>query len=262
MYKNIKRIHSYFAIPKNLVKLNSILIAILLLLNICFQAFCIPSNWAIIVLAICFSNTIIYPLVSQSKIAAALTSFISGISLFVFVYCVIFLAHINLLGVVMLLLGVGLVVFIPHFFVVQIIWQNVFRPKFKSSRYFFLAAIILCSVIVGYIGQAYQKASHSIKAFEASNYTELDQTFMTEKILGMGFIYHVSFCEYDGWRPPLHEPILVIGMWLNGSKDPLKIDLKTRLALYKKFFPQNQYKFDCSCALEYSSFYHNDKLWE
>ena len=66
------------------------------------------------------------------------------------------------------------------------------------------------------------------------------------KILGMHFIYHTRFCEFDGWRPPKHEPIMVIGMWLNNRLDPLEVDLKTRLELYKKFFPDKKYKFDCS----------------
>jgi len=85
---------------------------------------------------------------------------------------------------------------------------------------------------------------------------------MTEKILGMHFIYHTRFCEFDGWRPPKHEPILVIGMWLNGREEPLKVDLKKRIELYKKFFPDNKYKFECSCGYMYSENYHNDEIWK
>ena len=85
---------------------------------------------------------------------------------------------------------------------------------------------------------------------------------MTEKIIGMHFIYHTRFCEFDGWRPPIHEPILVIGMWLNNRYDPLNVDLKTRLDLYRKFFPENKFKFDCSCGIEYSEDYINDNLWK
>lgn len=85
---------------------------------------------------------------------------------------------------------------------------------------------------------------------------------MTEKILGMHFIYHTRYCEFDGWRPPKHEPIIVIGMWLNNRIDPLNVDLETRLKLYKTFFPDNKYKFDCSCGLQYSNNYHYDDLWK
>ena len=74
--------------------------------------------------------------------------------------------------------------------------------------------------------------------------------------------FFTRFCEFDGWRPPKHEPILVIGMWLNNRYDPLNVDLKTRLDLYRNFFPENKFKFDCSCGIEYSEDYINDNLWK
>lgn len=250
-----------FYTPTNLSIINGVLIAIIIGFNIYFQAFCIPTPWAIIVLSICFANTIFYPLLEKTKLAP-LTSFINGISFFVFIYCVIFLEEINFFGIVLIIIGIGLAIFIPHFFILQILWKCVFKPKVKETRHYFFAAIILCIGIVIYIGQYYKNAVISIEKFKKSNYTVLDKTFMNEKILGMHFIYHTRFCEYDGWRPPKHEPILVIGMWLNGRYDPLEMDLKNRLELYKKFFPNNKYKFDCSCGLEYRYDYHSDNLWK
>jgi hypothetical protein len=257
----VKKIYKHFSKPTNLAVLNGLLIAILILLNTYFQAFCIPTTWTIIVLAICFTNTILYPILDKSKFAP-LTSFINGLTLFVFIYCVIFLEHMNLLGLVMIIVGLGLATFIPHFFIAQLIWKNLIKPTVMTSRSYFLAAIILCIGTVLYIGQDYKKAINSIEKFKESGYTELDKTFMTEKILGMHFIYHTRFCEFDGWRPPKHEPIMIIGMWLNKRIDPLSVDLKTRLELYKKFFPENKYKFGCSCGIEYRQDYHKDKLWK
>lgn len=257
----IKRIYKHFSKPTNLAVLNGILIAILILLNTYFQAFCIPTTWTIIVLAICFTNTILYPILDKTKFAS-LTSFINGVTLFVFIYCVIFLEHMNLLGLVMIIVGLGLVTFIPHFFITQLIWKNLIKPTVTTSRYYFLSAIVLCVGTVLYIGQDYKKAIHTIEKFKSSGYTELDRNFMTEKILGMHFIYHTRFCEFDGWRPPKHEPIMVIGMWLNNRLDPLNVNLEKRLELYKRFFPDNKYKFDCSCGLQYRQDYHNDKLWK
>ena len=258
----IKKIYRYLCKPLSLAILNGVLIAILIGCNIYFQAFCIPTTWAIVVLTICFTNTILYPILEKTKLAP-LTSFINGVSLFVFIYCVVFLNFIIFLGLLLIIIGIGLATFIPHFFVVQLIWKNLFKPTIKTSRYYFLFAIILCIGIVTYIGQDYKKAVNSIEKFKASDYTELDKNFMTEKILGMHFIYHTSFCLYDGWRPPKHEPVLVIGMWLNYGDDPLfDVDLKTRLKLYKEFFPNNRYKFDCSCGIQESRTYHKDDLWK
>lgn len=216
----IKTLFKDFSPPTNLAVLNGVLIALIVLLNINFQAFCIPSTWAIIVLTICFTNTILYPILDKTKFSP-FTSFINGVSLFVFIY-----------------------------------------SAKSTSRYFFITAIFLCIGIIVFIGQEYKKAIHAIEKLKESNYTELEKSFMTEKILGMHFIYHTRYCEFDGWRPPKHEPILIIGMWLNRRIDPLNVDLKTRLLLYKKFFPNNKYKFECSCAISHRQDYNNDNLWK
>ncbi len=234
---------------------------ILIAINTYFQAFCIPTTWTLIVLIICFANTILYPLLQTTKLAP-FTNFINGVSFFIFIYFVLFLEHINIYGLFSIIAGIGLVVFIPHFFVLQLIWKNVFRPAIQTSRYYFLIAFICCIITAIGIGYSYKKAIHSIEVFKSSNYTELERNYMTEKILGMHFIYHTRICEFDGWRPPKHDPALVIGMWLNSRYDPLKVDLNTRLLLYKKFFPNNPYKFDCSCGIEYNEDYHNDPLWK
>lgn len=256
------RLFNFTQNPKKLTIINGILILIILAGNFHFQAFCIPTTWAIVFLAICFANTIFYPLLFKYRQLIPLTSFINGLSFFVFIYCIIFLEQMHFWGLLFLIFLIGALVFIPHFFALQLILTNIIRPPSKIARYFFLLAITICVGVVIYIGYQYRNAIESIKKFEQSNYEQLDKNFMTEKILGMHFIYHTRFCEYDGWRPPKHEPILVIGMWLNGRKDPLNVELEKRLELYKKFFPNNKYKFECSCAYNYSEVYHNDKLWK
>jgi hypothetical protein len=67
----------------------------------------VPTTWAIAVLAVCFINTIVYPIFEKSNIAPAI-SFINGISLLVFINCVIFLAEMNLAGLLLSVVGVGL----------------------------------------------------------------------------------------------------------------------------------------------------------
>lgn len=256
----LRKIWLYFSKANRLIILNAVLIALVVAFNTYLQAFCIPSVWAGVTVAVCFVNTIFYPILLKTKLAP-LAAFINGISICVFVYCVLFLGHINLLGFYLIIVGIGLVTFIPHFFVAQLIWESLVSPVNDLCRYCSLSAIIICLLAAAYMGYQYKQALRAIEKFEKSNYTTLETTFMTEKILGMHFIYHTQICEYDGWRPPVHEPAVVMGWWLNNRIDPLKVDLKTRLALYKKFFPHNRYKLDCSCAIEYSKDYHTDKLW-
>ena len=256
----IKKIYEHFSKPLNLVVLNAVLILLLLLLNAYFQAFCIPTTWTTIILGICFLNTIFYPLLEQTRFAP-FTSFISGISFFVFLYCVVFMEQLSLFGLATAFLGIGIIILAPHFFIIQFIWRNLIRPRSKKSRLFFSTSLVMCGLGILFIGQSYKSALDTMQKFEKSNYSSLERSFLTEKTLGMHLIYHTRFCEYDGWRPPKHEPILVIGMWLNGRKDPMHVDLGQRLLLYKTFFPENNYKFECSCAKMYSENYHKDPLW-
>jgi hypothetical protein len=257
----IKRCIHFFSDPAKLSGLNAVFISIIICLNIVFQAFCIPTTWALIVLVICFANTIAYPILQKTKLQPII-SFINGVSCFTFLYCMLFLEQMNIYGIIFFFTGIGLAVYIPHFFIIQLLFANVFRPKYLSSRKYFLLAFTLCIVCVFLVDLQFKKALLCIEQFKKSNYTKLQKNYMTEKILGMHFIYHTRFCEYDGWRPPKHEPILILGLWLNQRKDPLDVDLKTRLHLYKTFFPENKYKFDCACALESQGVYDSDSIWE
>jgi energy-coupling factor transporter transmembrane protein EcfT len=232
--------------------------------NIIWQVFCIPTTWAMILLSICFINTILYPLTFRHKKNQPIQSFISGISFIVFIYCIIFLAQMNWLGLfAILFFGLGLLTFIPHYFALQLLWNNLIKPKTSLIKYFFITGVIVSILVSGYFGYQYKIAISEIEQFKDSNYIKLKKSFMTEKILGMHFIYHTRFCEYDGWRPPKHDPSLVIGMWYNKGYDPLsKIRLEKRVNLYKKFYPNRKIKYNCSCAWFYKNDYHNDEIWK
>ena len=263
-----KKLKTYLSDSKNLALVNAILIFIVVWANTLLQAFCRPSLWATIVIVICFSNTILYPTLRRKNFLFYVSNFISGISLCVFVYAIIFLEHINFWGLfAIFFMGLGLLTYVPYFFVIQLLYKYLFTYKTKLTKVFFGLGILTFLIAVFFINSQYKEALSSIYRFKKSNYEALDQTFMTEKILGMYFKYHTQICEYDGWRPPIHEPSLVIGQWLNGRHDPLKpdslrwLDLDKRIQLYKKFFPDEEVKLDCACAISYSSFYHNDQLF-
>ena len=164
--------------------LNAFLIAVMIGLNVYFQGFCIPTDWAVVLLSICFVNTIFYPFLGKTSLAP-MVSFINGVSVILYIYCIIFLEHFNFHCLLMIIVGIGLFVFIPHFFVVQLIRNSIY----KTTRKYFYSAIILCIVAVIYVGIRYNKAIDSIERFKASNYQELEKNFMTEKILGMHFIF-------------------------------------------------------------------------
>jgi hypothetical protein len=229
-----------------------------------YQAFCQPSTWARIVLVITFANVIIYPLLTGYRILFYISSFINGIAFGVFLYCIIFLEEINIYGPLLLLFGIGIIILTPHFLAIQLLVKHLNN---KKSKLLFLSGLCIFLMTACFFGIQYRIAIDSINKLKKSNYTSLDKNFMTEKIIGMYFKYHTEICYYDGWRPPIHEPALVIGQWLNNRLDPIGLGhedeaLKFRIKLYKKFFPAEKIKLDCGCAVEGSDEYFNDRIFD
>ncbi|MFT5822642.1 MAG: hypothetical protein ACI8ZM_003898 [Crocinitomix sp.] len=253
-----KRIVHFFSNPIRLVILNAFLLLLVVVLNFFWQVFCLPSGWATVLISVCFINTIIYPIASRFKSIHWLIGFLNGVSFCLFLYCIIFLGEMNAFGLFMILVGIGLGTFVPHFLAIQIIWKSLVKPISNTIKYAFITGVIICFSGTFFIGYKYKQAITDFQRTEVSNFESLEKSFFNEKIIGMHFIYHTRFCEFDGWRPPIHEPVLVLGMWMNGGVDPLNLSLEERVALYKRHYPENRIKFDCSCAMEESSAYHND----
>jgi len=248
---------------RSLVFFHVILVLCAVAANTYSQVFCIPTAWAIALLIVCFATCILFPHLHRFPHFQPVLGFIGGISFSVFLYCVVFLEFMNGFGLAMILFfGTGLIVYIPHYFAVYLLWKCTIKPAHARLRDFFLLGITLSVSIAAFAGFQYKHAMKAIVQFEESGFQQLEKSFFTEKILGMHFIYHTRFCEFDGWRPPKHEPLLVVGMWLNGREDPLNVKLAQRVALYQSQFPEKPVKFNCSCAIRYGDNYHRDGLWE
>ncbi|NVK03719.1 MAG: hypothetical protein HWD92_02805 [Flavobacteriia bacterium] len=257
----MKKLFARLAEPRKLVVVNSALLVFILALNYFFQAFCVPTTWAAITIAICFLNSALAPLLLETRYKYV-SSFIAGISFLLFLYTVVFLGELgHSFGILMILFGIGLGVLVPYFFMAQILWKNLLKTTNSGVKSAFVLGMG-CAFTMAFLGtKNYREAVKDIREFQASNYTELNQTFMTEKILGMHFKYHTKYYPYDGWRPPLHEPLLVIGLWSNDLQDPLPVDLKTRVRLYRQFFPDKPVQLNCSCALKGRNAYKKASLF-
>lgn len=76
-------------------------------------------------------------------------------------------------------------------------------------------------------------------------------SYLTELILGAHWKYHTQLCLYDGWRPPFHDPVLVIARYF--FPIPYYFEQgKKQLggqSLYETIYPKNDTKFDCKCAI-------------
>src|SRR5690606_13792764 len=130
-----------------------------------------------------------------------LVSFAGGVCFMVYIYCILFLWQMNLLGLLMLFIGLGVITYVPHFFVVQLFYKNIIRPPAWYCRLFFVAGILLCIGGAFYAGAKVDEGAAAINRSARRGYKTLERSYMTERLLGIGFLYHLSFCEYDGWRP-------------------------------------------------------------
>lgn len=225
---------------------NLLLVAICILGNVASNAgFCRPVLWAAIVQAVSFLNVISFTRLEQTRLKSV-NALLCGISTCVYVYWCLFL-------------GVWVVCMpVPLWFLFLLVWRNLVRPVFASARWWYLAGILLCVLFALGCGKSYSSAC---KAYDEGRVP--DGNPMTERIAGMKFLYHTEYCLYDGWRPPLHDPALVLGMRLNDNRDPLAgMDLESRVALYRALYPDRAVVRRCACSIESArNGYSNDPLW-
>ena len=227
--------------------LNIILIAISIWVNTTYNGgFCVFVPWAMAVQIVSFVNRVTFTWLEQTPLWR-LNAFICGISTGVFFYWVIFS------GVLVILFPVSI------FFIFLLVWRNVKHPVRKQSKPWYFAGIAVCVVFAIVSAILFSSAAKKVKNGEYDT-----KNPMTERILGMHFRYHTRICIYDGWRPPLHDPAMVIGMRLTGDKDPLEgMTLETRLQLYREVYPSLPVINECACSKESKEYhYFDDHLWK
>jgi hypothetical protein len=234
---------------RNLAVWNLILIVIACAANATYQVFCVPVLWATIVLMVVFFPVVFHPMLSDrlGRFGSSVF-FLLGVASCVCIYCILFLAEMNLFGLVMVLFGIGLLVYVPHYLLFQII-RTVKRETDPLFRRAFWIGVSFSGVIAICFAVDYRIALNNLRDAGIERTVEgrsVPRTYMAEKILGLHWKYHTRFCGYDGWRPPLHDPAAVIGYWANGC-DGLSLDLETRRQLHERFFP-NDPPTRCRCA--------------
>lgn len=136
------------------------------------------------------------------------------------------------------------------------------KPVTKISRIYFSFGIIVSFLTALTFGKIYRDATEEMLEYQKNGFVHIEPNFINEKILGMHLVYHTRYCFYDGWRPPKHEPIIVVGRWLSSKDKQFSLGLEKRIELYKKFFPDTPYKYNCSCGAVSQYSYDNSPLWK
>lgn len=208
--------------------------------------FCRPVIWAAVVQGVSFINIISFTWLEHTCMRG-LNALLCGISTGVYTYWCLFLG------------GWVILMPVPVWFLLLLLWRNLIKPAAKGIRLYYVVGMLLCLLFAVGCGVAYRASCEAYDKGQVPNGNP-----MTERIAGMHFLYHTSFCIYDGWRPPLHDPAMVLGMRLNGDRDPLcGMSLEDRVALYHSMYPDRPVKARCACSKESErNGYFTDSLWE
>jgi hypothetical protein len=256
------------------------------------QLFCIPVTWAAIIIIVFCLAFLVFPFLTKQTKFFGFLGAICGLGFFISVYIIIFAGFEYLIFVAFNIP----IILLLHFFLRFI--KRKFHINFFDALYFYPAVIltpfllifqlwtylkslqknqkllfIATPVLTFAISLALTFQMHIIinKIITAHDKEkELKQivtnpinNYLTELILGAHWKYHTEICMLDGWRPPFHDPILVIAtkilfpskLFGEGTGIPFYyvvpingIDTSSTLQLYKKLYPNNPTKFDCACA--------------
>jgi len=277
--------------------LNIIVISLVsYLLNKIFQVYCQPVIWAGILLIsvmLSFSFLKTYEKFLTIKI---LMRILQGIGFFISVYCIYFLQ----LWFIANILIAFLTILISYLFYKEKFIENQIDNTFFSTFLFNLGLAFISPIYFIYltirefinsdiIGKIliplsaisilliflifsfkYRELANRISKFNVEQIfknleikREIQNSYLGERIVGMHLKFHTRYHEYDGWRPPLHDPFLIFALWINDYFDPLaNYSYDDRIKLYETLFPKKNLQANCSCAFSNSKFYWNDKIFK
>ncbi len=246
------------------------------------QLFCRPVPWAATVIILFFISFLVLPFITKHTRLLNILASICGLGFFIAIYILVFatrdylifvMANIPIILILHFVLKVikrkcQTTIFDALYFYPAIILTPflllyqlcvlIKSLRTKTQKRLFIATPILTLIISLtlafqinsiinriYVATDKQKELKEIIANPINNY-------LTELILGAHWKYHTQLCLYDGWRPPFHDPTLVIARYFFSI--PYYFEQGTEQmggeSLYKIIFPKNNTKFNCKCALK------------
>jgi len=148
------------------------------------------------------------------------------------------------------LFGIGLLAFIP-FYLLWHIYQYYHAANKLQKSLFAIGAVLPFLALAVYLpvfGKNYRSFEESVNA---NSVETLAPNYFSERLMGIGFKYHTKL-EYlnDGWRPPLHDPFLNMGLWVYADSYYPFSSLK-RQGYYKLLFPNLKLRTRCPCSYSY-----------
>ena len=226
------------------------------------QVFCRPVPYAAAMCVAFFLSILVFPFVNSGWLKGFLYFFI-GTGVPICVYCMLFLGGPLLIGYIgfallILFFGGGLLAFIPFYLLAHI--RRYYKTAGRTYRIVFKSGIFIPLVVLAvylfnfkaYLSVADKMHNRSVSKDEIIS--ALPSNYFTERLLGLCWKYHTNL-EFinDGWRPPLHDPFLVIAIsvfnfpfhstdakWPNYNTEAIKY--------YHRKFPERPLKESCPCS--------------
>lgn len=232
------------------------------------QVFCMPVLYAAVWWILAFAAVAFFPFTTKKSLRK-MAFFIMGAGIPVQLYCIVFLADpwsgftgYAFFTVAVLFFGIGLPAFIPFYFLYHT-YRYCKEARPQERKIFILGVIVPMLTLLVFSVRFYYRYETIYHLFARSNCFDnriadaAQPDYFTERILGIGFLYHTKLeFIYDGPRPPLHDPFINTCLWFNRKNRArpemsfygLPMDLGVRQQYYHTIFPSRPLRFKCPCA--------------
>jgi hypothetical protein len=202
--------------------------------------------------------------------------FLQGALLLACVYCAWFAGP----GYLLMALASGfllvpLLLWTPIIFGVQLL-RRAWGSALPGARWVFAAGMLPLLLAQGWAWQQYQQVAAAVQTLAPGQRQQAEpllrvvpRTYLAERLAGQLVKYHASpEMIYDGWRPPLHDPLvnvcmvidfltqphqdatapLIIAEWKPQYGGYWETDINAQAAFYHRLFPDEPVKVDCACS--------------
>jgi hypothetical protein len=234
-----------------------------------FQVFCVPVAWAAWYCVVFILALMYYPFI-KCRFVRCFAAFVLGAGVLPCIYCIVFLSDpwayfTGYIGLTLWVLfaGIGLLAYLPMYLLVPVLIY--FRQESRLYRICMLLGIFVPLIpLIMYLKSfdaELTKFNTMCDGKELTTYVALPNNQYVEQFLGIGYKYHTRLeYIYDGWRPPIHDPFLNIGLWIySDTFYPCK-DLKRR-KYYKLIFPERKLQMNCPCSYMNDGMTYFDEKW-
>lgn len=292
---------SFLPTSKHLFIVNLCAVIAVFSINRLGQYFCVPVDWAAIVLMFFTISMLVEPLLHENSITNYVISFFHGIGFLICIYCIFFYGFYGLIAILLAAIFDSILFVLFNFltkiifklFAINLSLQSLMLPTFFFMKvvglpYFWLARITIrfisvstihkhifafaCSILIAItlcFTMAYKniiEQKEAILQMDKKVITELQSNFFTnymlEKAIGFALVYHTEICIYDGWRPPMHDPFLVVASHFVGMNRGVGENLNNKIQLYKQLYPNVAIHKKCSCGFYESHKYFSDPIFK